>query len=280
MELIEKLRSKDFTVSLELRPPRRGLSYSWGMDTWIDMYHSIQRLSRHSHIFMTDNAVNASEEENLTHIRSNLTRGVVASKFIPFLTTKHPFQYCMMFAHRALDMGCRAIMVVGGDGDKSERCVPHAYELRRLIRREYPALKLGGWVNPYADPVTQVNYVTRGDFCADFFLTQVVSHHQMDVVETLMEEMERQGVDIPAVFGVFYYFSARPALLNRLSQFLPVPADELTEEFAAGDSPALICSRSMDALRNAGVQNVYLANMGFRGADRRYDQVMQTLSGE
>ncbi len=41
------------------------------------------------------------------------------------------------------------------------------------------------------------------------------------------------------LFGVFYYRSANPRTLDMLSQFLPVPADALAAEFAAGAT--LVC---------------------------------------
>ena len=47
------------------------------MEVWIDMYHSIQRLARHdTMIFLTDNAVGLSEEENLAHLTANLAGDV------------------------------------------------------------------------------------------------------------------------------------------------------------------------------------------------------------
>ena len=39
------------------------------------------------------------------------------------------------------------------------------------------------------------------------------------------------------MFGVFYYRSANPRTLAALSQFLPVPVEELTAEFAEGATP-------------------------------------------
>ena len=56
----------------------------------------------------------------------------------------------------------------------------------------------------------------------------------------------------PGVFGVFYYRSAKPATLEMLSRFLPVPIDELRAEFAAGATPVDVCARSIrDAARRS-----------------------------
>jgi len=185
-----------------------------------------------------------------------------------------------MFARRAVSSGCEALAVVGGDTTgPPPRCVKHGYQLRDLIRCEFPSLTLGGWANPHADLAAQVDYIARGDFEADFFLTQIVSHHSLPAVERFLEELDRRGVRIPAIFGVFFYRSANPGTLRRLSRFLPIPAEQITREFAAGASAAEICARSIGALQKAGVRNIYLANLGFRRVDRRYRAIMRALEG-
>ena len=68
-----RLRENRPLVAVELRPPRSGLSSADTVEPWIDMYHSIQRLARQDTIiFLTDNAVGLSEEENLAHLTANL----------------------------------------------------------------------------------------------------------------------------------------------------------------------------------------------------------------
>ena len=66
---------------------------------------------------------------------------------------------------------------------------------------------------------------------AEFFLTQIVSHHSRPQVEQFLDEAGRRGVTMPGLFGVFYYRSANAKTLNTLRGFLPVPVDELTREF-------------------------------------------------
>ncbi len=44
----------------------------------------------------------------------------------------------------------------------------------------------------------------------EFFLTQVVSHHDSARVDRLLEEMDRRRLGVPGVFGVFFYRSANP----------------------------------------------------------------------
>ena len=75
--MLQRLRQDRPLAAVELRPPRTGLSAADSMELWIDMYHSIQRLARHDTvIFLTDNAVGLSEEENLAHLTANLAGDV------------------------------------------------------------------------------------------------------------------------------------------------------------------------------------------------------------
>ena len=72
-------------------------------------------------------------------------------------------------------------------------------------------------------------------FDAEFYLTQIVSHHtDRPRWRRFLEAGARAGLTLPGMFGVFYYRSANTRTLRTLSQFLPVPVDELTREFADG----------------------------------------------
>ena len=77
----------------------------------------------------------------------------------------------------------------------------------------------------------------RADFTAEFYLTQIVSHLQIDAVERFLAALARRGVDLPGVFGIFYYRSANRRTLARLGEFIPVPEEGLAAEFASGATP-------------------------------------------
>jgi hypothetical protein len=277
--VLQRLREDRPLAAVELRPPRTGLSQADTMELWIDMYHSIQRLARRDTIiFLTDNAVGLSEEENLGHLTANLAGDVDPSRIIPFLTSKHSVEYCLMHAARAASHGFEALTVLGGDHTAGPpRCVPHARELRQLIRRRVPRLDLGGWANPHRPPAEQVDFLLDERFEAEFYLTQVVSHHSIRAVERFVAEARRRGVPYPGVFGVFLYRSANPATLARLGDFFPVPAAELTREFGAGLTPEEICARTVRALREVGAEKVYLSNLGFEGVETRYRRIIDLL---
>ena len=277
--VLQRLREDRPLATVELRPPRTGLSAAATMELWIDMYHSIQRLARHDTIiFLTDNAVGLSEEENLGHLTANLAGDVDTSRIVPFLTSKHSIEYCLMHASRAASHGFEALTVLGGDHTAGPpRCVPHARELRALIRQRVPSLDLGGWTNPHRPASEQVDYLLDARFEAEFYLTQVVSHHSIRAVEQFLKEARRRGVTHPGVFGVFLYRSANPATLARLADFFPVPAAELTREFEAGLTPEEICAKTVRALREVGADKVYLSNLGFEQVEARYRKIVKLL---
>jgi hypothetical protein len=251
------------------------------MEVWIDMYHSIRRLARRDTIvFLTDNAVGLSEEENLAHLTTNLAGDADPRKIVPFLTSKHSLEYCLMHASRTASHGYEALTVLGGDHTAGPpRCVPHARELRALIRRRVPRLNLGGWANPLRSTEEQLNYLVDERFEADFYLTQIVSHHNIREVERFVREARRRGVPYPGVFGVFLYRSANPATLARLGDFFPVPAAEVTREFEAGMTPEEVCAKSVRMLREVGADKVYLSNLGFQSVEARYRRILQHIEG-
>ncbi|MCZ6779970.1 MAG: methylenetetrahydrofolate reductase [Acidobacteria bacterium] len=279
-QLLDHLRGEKPFLGIELRPPRIELSASAGMDAWIDTYHTLRRLTLQGrYVFMTDRAVGREEEENLRHLAVNLGPDVDKSQLIQFLTAKHSLEYCLSYPGRALEEGFRTLVVLGGDRqDDIPRCVEHALELRDRIRQRFPDLLLGGWINPLRDPVQQVEFLSRGDFCADFYLTQVVSHYDLERVREFLEEARRRGVSIPGIFGVFYYRSANRRTLETLSRFLPVPEKELLRDFGENGLDAdTICSQSIQALWGLGVRNFYISNFDVAAAGQRLRDVLAKL---
>jgi len=277
--VLQRLLEDRPLAAVELRPPRLGLSRTETMELWIDMYHSIRRLARRDTVlFLTDNAVGLSEEENLAHLTANLAGDVDPAGIVPFLTSKHSIEYCLMHAARAASHGFQALTVLGGDHTAGPpRCVPHARELRRLIRRRVPKLDLGGWANPHRPAAEQVDFLLDEGFEAEFYLTQVVSHHDIAAVERFLTEARRRGVQHPGVFGVFLYRSANPGTLERLADFFPVPAAQLTREFESGMTAEEICAKTVRALREVGADKVYLSNLGFQGVESRYRRIIDLL---
>ena len=250
-------------LAVELRPPRAELAAAEGMDAWIDTYHAIKSLTRHDvRVMVTDNAVGAQEENNLRHLVTNLGDAVARHKIVPFLTTKHSLEFCLAYADQTVHNGFPSLVVLGGDKHVGRpRCLEHAWQLRREIRQRHPGLELGGWANPIADPLRQVDFLMQPDVYADFYLTQIVSHHQADRVRAFLEAGRSSGLTLPGVFGVFYYRSANAKTLEMLRQFLPVPVDGLTQEFAAGATPVDICARTLRSLIDLGARHFYVSNL-------------------
>ena len=250
-------------VAVELRPPRAELESAEGMDAWIDTYHAIRSLTRHDvRVMVTDSAVGAQEENNLRHLVTNLGDSVGRHKVIPFLTTKHSLEFCLAYADQAVHNGFPSLVVLGGDKHVGRaRSLEHAWQLRQLIRKRHPSLELGGWANPIADPARQIEFLLHREVSADFYLTQIVSHHQADRVGAFLQAGRISGLSMPGVFGVFYYRSANAKTLEMLSRFLPVPVDDLKAEFAAGATPIDVCARTIRYLIDAGARHFYVSNL-------------------
>jgi hypothetical protein len=274
---LDTLRTGQLVVAAELRPPRAELASADGMDAWIDTYHAVRTLTaRNTFVFLTDSAVGVPEEDNLRHLIVNLGDDAPLAGVVPFLTSKHPLDYCLSYADRAVQHGFESLVVLGGDQRVGvPRSVEHAWQLRRQIRARNSELALGGWANPYRDAARQVDFLTDGAFTGEFYLTQIVSHHEPDPVERFLNEADRRGVSMPGVFGVFYYRSARPGTLALLQEFIPVPAKALTREFEGGASPEQVCARTIQALMALGARRFYVSNLPLR---RTYETLAGILS--
>lgn len=277
--LVEALRRPGPLVTVELRPPRSDLEPPQGMAAWIDLHHTLRRLTREElFVFLTDNAVGAAEEENLAHVGGNLGDDADLRRIVPILTAKHTLDYCLLFASRAQAQGFDSLTVLGGDASVGPpRCVPRAKELRGMIRERVPGLALGGWVNPLKDPARQVGYLAAPDAEVDYALGQIVSHHALPEVECFLEARQRAGSDLPVVFGVFFYRSANPSTLEMLGSFFPVPAEGIARDFEAGADAEEICARSIRELRAAGAEKIYVSNLGNRGALGRLRGILERV---
>jgi hypothetical protein len=249
------------------------------MSAWIDLHHTLGRLTREGlFVFLTDNAVGAAEEENLAHVGGNVAEDSDIRRIVPILTTKHSLDYCLMFASRAASQGFDTLTVLGGDESVGPpRCVPRAKELRSMVHDREPGLSLGGWINPLKDAPRQVGFASAADARMDFALAQIVSHHALGQVETFLEARDKAGLRLPVVFGVFFYRSANPSTLGMLDGFFPVPAEEISREFGAGDHAEEICARTIRELRRVGAEKIYVSNLGNRGALSRLRRILDRV---
>jgi hypothetical protein len=249
------------------------------MSAWIDLHHTIGRLTRDDlFVFLTDNAVGAAEEENLAHVGGNVGDAVDVRRIVPILTCKHTLEYCQTFAARAQSQGFDSLTVLGGDVSvPPPRCVPHGRDLREILAGRLPGLTLGGWVNPHRDPDEQLGFLEAPDAHADFALSQIVSHHSLSEVNRFMEARRNRGSQKPVAFGVFFYRSASPKTLATLADFFPVPAEEITAEFEAGAGAEEICARSIRSLRAEGAEKVYVSNLGERHAGRTLRRILDRV---
>ena len=278
-ELLEALKGAERVIAAELRPPRAELEASASMDAWIDTYHAVRGLTRNgTFVFLTDSAVGLKEEDNLRHLVINLGSDVPRSKVVPFLTCKHSADYCLAYADRARQSGFESLVVLGGDKHVGPaRCVEHAWQLREMVRGREEHLALGGWANPHSSAASQVGHLLDDRVTAEFYLTQIVSHHSRAEVERFLAEADRRQLGLPGMFGVFYYRSANPKTLQTLSQFLPVPVQPLQEEFAAGGTPESVCARSIRELAQSGVRHFYVSNLPINRAASTLTRILELV---
>ena len=279
MALVDDLRGDTSIIAAELRPPRAELDSLEGMDAWIDMYHAVRSLTRQDvRVFLTDSAVGTQEENNLRHLVTNLGSDVVRERIVPFLTSKHSLEYCLTYAEQAWQHGFPSLVVLGGDRTIGRaRCVDHAWQLREEIRSREPRLTLGGWTNPYGNPSQQVDYLLDDCFTAEYYLTQVVSHLNVAPVERFVTEARRRNLQVPGLFGVFYYRSANPRTLEALRDFLPVPAEGLIKEFADGATPVDVCARTLRAMMDIGVRHFYISNLPLARATSTLHAILERV---
>ena len=265
-------------INVEWCPPQMDLSLEQSLDAWIDSNHFIRKVtSLHRFVFMTDGSTGRREEQNLRHVIINLGTEVDYSLIVPILTAKHPLDYCLNFAEKAYELGFRSLVVLGGDRfDGVPRCVEHGYELRKMIRERVPGLTLGGWANPHAG-IEQVEFMVDADYCADFYLSQITSHHNADALDEFLDACADRGVQIPGVFGAFYYRSANPRTLNAVGKFFPVPIEELKADFAGGRGPEDICAETIHALLRCGMRNIYLSNLPTTDVEGRMARIEARL---
>lgn len=264
LRLKDRLADPRPLVAIELRPPRRDLDGIHAMEAWIDAYHSVQRLSTaDTVVFLTDNAIGSSEEENLGHLVRNLGPAARRERVVPFLTLKHPLDYCRRYATRARREHFPALVVLGGDThDEIPRCLPHSWQLRERLRAEQPGLLLGGWANPYRDAAEQVALLLDQAAGIDFLLTQIVSHHDLAPVAAFTEEADRRGLALPVFVGVFFYRSAKRRTLDELSRFIPVPIDGILADFHERRMTAEdVAAATISSLAELGVTRFYLSNL-------------------
>ena len=242
------------------------------------MYHSIQRLSRHDTIiFLTDNAVGLSEEENLAHLTANLAGDVDPSRIVPFLTSKHSIEYCLMHASRAASHGFGALTVLGGDhtvGPPALRAARPRAALshspagaqarpRRLGQPSSPGGRAGGL--PAGRPVRGRVLPDPGGLPPQHPCRGAVSQGGAPAgcASTRVSS------------GCFSIGAPTPGTLARLADFFPVPAAELTREFEAGLTPEEICAKTVRALRDVGADKVYLSNLGFKQVESQYRRIVE-----
>ena len=122
--------------------------------------------------------------------------------------------------------------------------------------------------------------MTAANFNAEFYLTQVVSHLNLDPIQRFLDEVDRRQVPRPGMFSVFYYRSASLKTLATLSRFMPVPAAGLVEEFNAGLTAADVCARTIRAMRALGVRHFCICNLPMQDASSTLSAILEKANSQ
>ena len=107
MSLLKVLRDpKQFSLHVEMCPPRVDLPLEQSVEAWIDSNRLMRKItSLGQFVFLTDGAIGRREEPNLRHVMINLGGEADRARIIPILTTKHSLEYCLEFASRSHTLG-------------------------------------------------------------------------------------------------------------------------------------------------------------------------------
>ena len=73
------------------------------------------------------------------------------------------------------------------------------------------------------------------------------------------------------------WIPVNPRTLETLRQFLPVPIEGLTREFAEGATPDDVCARTIRALRDAGVKHIYVSNLPVNKARQTLARILSKI---
>ena len=115
--------------------------------------------------------------------------------------------------------------------------------------------------NPHADAQAQVGHLLDSRVTAEFYLTQIVSHHSRPAVEGFLREAARRGLSMPGLFGVFYYRSANPRTLAGPERF-PAGASAAADR---GIQIGRICRGRLREVHSrigrSGVTHFYVSNL-------------------
>ena len=107
--------------------------------------------------------------------------------------------------------------------------------------------------------------------------SQIVSHLNVAPVARFIDETRRRGIGKPGMFGVFYYRSANVKTLETLRQFLPVPVEGLSREFAGGATPVDVCARTMRAMMDVGARHFYISNLPLHTAAATLSDILDRI---
>ena len=180
---------------------------------------------------------------------------------VPFLTCKHPMDYCLAYADRAHQHGFDALVVLGGDKHVGPpRCVEHAWQLRNEIRSA--PRRWHSAAGRIRTPIPRRRSASARRACERRVLPDAdrlasrARRWRSSWTRKSGAARDRRGC-----FGCSTTVSANPRTLDVLKQLPSCSRRRAEGEFGAGATPEEVCARSMRALADAGARHFYISNL-------------------
>ena len=183
---------------------------------------------------------------------------------VPFLTSKHSIEYCLMHASRAASHGFEALTVLGGDHTAGPpRCVPHARELRALIRQRVPRPRPRRLGQPSSAGNEQVDYLLDDDSKP----SSISPRSCLTTASVRWSGFSRRPAGgvcrIQGSSGCFFTGAPLPATLAQAGRLLPGAGRRTDPRIRSRhDARGDLRQLGPRCLSEVGADKVYLSNLG------------------
>ena len=189
--LVEQLKSGTPVIAAELRPPRAELETAASMDAWIDTYHAVRGLTRGGHVRLPDRQRRRPEGRRQPpppRHQSRHRRAALARRPVPDLQA-----HVGVLPRLRRSRAAPRLRVAGGPRRRQARRAAALRRARLAAARDDPRARAGAGARAdgpirTANAAAQVQHLLDDRVTAEFYLTQIVSHHSRPAVERFLAE--------------------------------------------------------------------------------------------
>ena len=259
MSFVDALGRDSLVIAAELRPPRAELGPAAGMDAWIDTYHADPRAGAPRPVRLSDRqrrrlAGRGQPPASRHQSRADVGRSR-ADRAVPHVEAHA--RVLPAYAERARQHGFPALVVLGGDKASARRA---ASSMRGSCAR--PSARAAGRSRSAAGPIRmrrptrQVGFLLDDHAHADFYLTQIVSHHDRARCRAFLGEGgSARASGCPASSACSTTAApTRRTLNDARASSCRCRWTHCRAEFASGADAVDICARTVRALVDEGAR--------------------------